>query len=160
MTHPSPGASGHKSVIVAKTSRERSALTTAKPRMAKVCISLVNIKYKASPVSPQTPMLGLKSHSIPGTDRRFSAQTNMNEYLKTNPARRAGLKCPQSVPRAGATSAGLQLQHALRPQPSLTPTALLDPARELLICLGWVRLYQTILSPSRALYARKEFREQ
>jgi hypothetical protein len=40
------------------------------------------------------------------------------------------------------------------------PTALLDPARELLICLGWVRLFHTIVSPSRAPHARKELRDE
>jgi hypothetical protein len=55
---------------------------------------------------------------------------------------------------------GNTLQSAEKKRISPNVSTLFQPARGLLICLGWLRLFQQIVAPRYALIPRREFRRE
>jgi hypothetical protein len=82
----------------------------------------------------------------------------MSEDLKQFDSARGSRAQKNARPRAGATYFRQQTPAGKQPSPDLT--ALLRPARELLISLGWLRLFQSIVSPRYAAVAPRELRPE
>jgi hypothetical protein len=79
----------------------------------------------------------------------------MNEPLSLRKPRKAATPL-RVVTRAETSGSRSRGQHAgTKPRSQQTMT-ILHPARELMICLGWLRLLQRICSPG-VLIASKEF---
>ncbi len=71
----------------------------------------------------------------------------MNTQARQPRRRKPKLNSNQRLARSPA--AGTSGPNPVRPEKDGQPElrAVLQPARELLICLGWLRLYRTIVSP-------------
>lgn len=68
---------------------------------------------------------------MPGTGKGFIPHTGMNEHPSRS--KRSSVKRHRSP---------IELRN-----PKNSPKPNLSPARQLLVCLGWLRLFQSIISP-------------
>ncbi len=102
-----------------------------------------------------TVILGRKSHSVQETNGRFERPISMNNNSRSNRFHGTGITRDQNTTNANAGATHLQRQYSggRRPSPKFRP--LLEPARGLQICLGWIRLFQSIVLPSYLVFARK-----
>ena len=80
----------------------------------------------------------------------------MNQHARAKTLSGARVARAQNATRPGVTGTRLGT-HQGRKRLLLESKALLRPARELLIDLGWLRLFQTIAFPRYAVGAGKEF---
>jgi hypothetical protein len=102
--------------------------------------------------------MGHKSHPVRGTGGEFEPQISMNENPSSKYIRNASRL--RNVAR-GKNTGSTPRRQALETKPgSSRGREVFWPARELLISLGWLRLFRTIVSPSYAMAARKEFRHE
>jgi hypothetical protein len=83
---------------------------------------------------------------------------HMSEDLKQFDSARGSRA--QKNPRRRASATYLIQQSPAKKQLSPDLTALLSPARELLISLGWLRLFQSIVSHRYPAVARRELRPE
>jgi hypothetical protein len=81
----------------------------------------------------------------------------MNRHPEFKQGERTRANRVQKVTRA---KTGNTLQSAEKKRISPDITTLFQPARGLLICLGWLRLFQQIVAPRYALIPRREFRRE
>jgi hypothetical protein len=81
----------------------------------------------------------------------------MNRHPEFKQGERTRANRVQKVTRA---KTGNTLQSTERKRISPDVTTLFQPARGLLICLGWLRLFQQIVAPRYALIPRREFRRE
>jgi hypothetical protein len=84
----------------------------------------------------------------------------MNRHPEFKKCQRTRPNRVQKVIRAKAGSAPFLQQAAEKKRISSDVTTLLQPVRGLLICLGWLRLFQQIVAPRYALISRKDFRRE
>ena len=89
-----------------------------------------------------------------GTGGWFARPINMNKYARAKTLSGARVARAQNASRTGGTGTAFRRQ---RKGLSLDSRPLFRPARELLIDLGWLRLFQTIAFPRYAIDAGKEF---
>ena len=112
--------------------------------------------YETLPMEDST--VERKSHSIRGTARQLERQINMNEHPRSKRIHGARAnRTPHAISTAGS-SGRLKAQMPERKQLPPAPIVPFKTARGLLICLGWLRLYQCIISPSYATVARRGLR--
>jgi hypothetical protein len=83
----------------------------------------------------------------------------MNRHPEFKQSQRTRPNRVQKVTRAKANNTLLQ-QAAQKKRISPDVTTLLQPVRGLLICLGWLRLFQQIVAPRYALIPRRDFRRE
>jgi hypothetical protein len=81
----------------------------------------------------------------------------MNRYPEFNQGERTRANRVQRLRRAKARNSHRLLWAAERKRTSHDLNLPLRPARGLLICLGWLRLFQHIVAPRYALIPRREF---
>lgn len=98
----------------------------------------------------------LSSHSIPGTVERLSTHTSMNQHPRRARGCGARLNGHQHFGRSQARAACLR-GHANQ-ETDMRPDlrALFEPARDLMISLGWLRLFRTIVAPILSLPSSRE----
>ena len=84
----------------------------------------------------------------------------MNRHPEFKQGERTRANRVQKVTQAKAGSALSLRQSAEKKGISADITTLFQPARGLLICLGWLRLFQQIVAPRYALIPRREFRRE
>ena len=104
-------------------------------------------------VGPNRTRMELSSQSVWGTGAFIKCQTSMNQHHKSK----------QFNGGAGSqlrgTTGSRTTHHPLQQQSSRTrrPRRLFQSTRDLMICLGWLRLFQTIVSPGPIQAAHKTF---
>jgi hypothetical protein len=82
----------------------------------------------------------------------------MNRLPEFNQGERTRANRVQKVTRAKARNTRFRQQATEEKRLFCSATTVLQPARGLLVCLGWLRLFQHIVAPRYALIPRREFR--
>ena|SRR5580765_7627278 len=96
------------------------------------------------------PDMGRKSHSSRGTTARLERQTSMRQHAISKQFNSARVNQARKTTVQTVSRSRLQRQTH-----STEPTTPPNPARALLICLGWLRLYQRIILPHYAMVGRR-----
>jgi hypothetical protein len=78
--------------------------------------------------------------------------------MKANPRFKQQMNNDRINRPQNARRAGVRRQYTATDRLSSKHPALVQPARGLLICFGWLRLFQQIVAPSYAMAARKGLR--
>ena len=84
----------------------------------------------------------------------------MNRHPEFKQSQRTRTNRVQKVTHVKANNTPFRQQAADKKRISPDVTTLLQPVRGLLICLGWLRLFQQIVAPRYALIPRKDFRRE
>jgi hypothetical protein len=82
----------------------------------------------------------------------------MNRYPEFNQGERTRANRVQKVTLTKARNTRFRQQAAEEKPIFCDITTLLQPARSLLVSLGWLRLFQHIVAPRYALIPRRQFR--
>ena len=104
--------------------------------------------------------MGRKYQLAHGTSDGLERQTGMNRHPEFNHGERTRANRLQRLRRAKASASYLLQPATERKRTSSDLTMSIQPGRGLLICLGWLRLFQQIVAPRYAFIPRRELQRQ